>query len=184
MAAVVVLAAAATAGWLASRADEGRSGRPGAAGPAVTPAPGGSAQRAVVGGAPAAVGSGATPSGPTAADGRGGPAVPGAPPVTPGPATTPTPTPATPTATSPPGTTATTPASSERVLTSPGGTVTATCPSPETAHILSWSPARSYHLETADTAPGPSPAATFRHGTDQVTMTITCTAGTPTAAIS
>jgi serine/threonine-protein kinase len=67
-----------------------------------------------------------------------------------------------------------------RELTSPGGTVKATCPASTTAEILSAEPASPYKVLSFDTEPGPSPTAAFKHGKTRVTMTVTCQAGVPT----
>ncbi|WP_051807691.1 serine/threonine-protein kinase [Actinoplanes subtropicus] len=81
-------------------------------------------------------------------------------------------------------TTTTNPAPVQRVLTSDGGTVTAECPTATTARIVSWTPAHGYHETSADTGPGAAPFVTFRHGQADVTMTVTCSAGEPTATTS
>jgi serine/threonine-protein kinase len=77
--------------------------------------------------------------------------------------------------------TTTTPASgsSERTLSSPAGSVDATCPASDTAQILSSSATKPYKLNSADNSPGPSPAAVFKHGNTYVTMTVTCSGGVP-----
>ncbi|GGR51139.1 hypothetical protein GCM10010168_82340 [Actinoplanes ianthinogenes] len=68
-----------------------------------------------------------------------------------------------------------------RTLSSSGGTVEATCPEPGTAEILSWTAARSYKVQSADPGPGAAPAVTFKHGSEQVTMTVTCSGMEPSA---
>jgi hypothetical protein len=57
--------------------------------------------------------------------------------------------------------------------------VTATCPAPSTAEILSAEPTQPYKVLSVDTGPGPSPTAVFKHGKVRVTMTVTCQAGVP-----
>jgi serine/threonine-protein kinase len=87
---------------------------------------------------------------------------------------TPHPTRTTPTASPAPSATPVT-----RELTSQGGSVTATCPAPSTAEILSAEPTQPYKVLSVDTGPGPSPTAVFKHGKVRVTMTVTCQAGVP-----
>ena len=98
-------------------------------------------------------------------------------PATPPPATPP---PATPPPATPPSAPAT---PRERVFTSKGGTLTATCPSASTARILSWTATSPYRAGQVDTAPGPAPSGTFRHGKSQITMTVTCDAGVPAVEV-
>jgi hypothetical protein len=64
-------------------------------------------------------------------------------------------------------------------LTSPGGTVKATCPAPSTAQILSAKRTKPLKVLSVDTTPGPAPTAVFKHGKYRVTMTITCQGGVP-----
>jgi hypothetical protein len=92
------------------------------------------------------------------------------------------PTTAVPTVTAP--ATTTPPAAVERTFSSAGGTVVATCPSPETAELLSWSAARSYKLDSVDPGPAAAPAVTFRQGNRTVTVTVTCDAGIPEAEVA
>jgi serine/threonine protein kinase len=73
-----------------------------------------------------------------------------------------------------------TPSPTTRRLTSQGGTVMATCPSPATAEILSADPTSPFKVVSVDTDSGSSPTAVFKHGKVQVTMTVTCEAGVPT----
>ncbi|WP_433292203.1 protein kinase domain-containing protein [Actinoplanes sp. CA-030573] len=199
-AALLVLGGLATAGWLATR---GGAGGPTIAGGPTAPGapPTGEGRtdpgaRGTTAGIRPAATTGTLPPGQTAlpggavvptapgtpgATGPAGPAGGGAVPPTPG--VTPTPVP---TATTPPvtATTEAPPPATERTLTSPGGTVVATCPAASTARILSWTPARSYHVESTDAGPGAAPSVTFAHGKDTVTMTVTCTAGEPSADIT
>jgi hypothetical protein len=95
----------------------------------------------------------------------------------------PAPTTAVPTVTAP-VTTTPPPVAVERTFSSAGGTVVATCPSPETAELLSWSAARSYRLDSVDPGPAAAPAVTFRQGNRAVTMTVTCDAGTPDVEVA
>ncbi|MCU7728099.1 protein kinase [Actinoplanes sp. KI2] len=175
----------ATAGWLIWR---GEPGTPSVASPHAAPpasahvsAPAGP-QGSQAGVAPSATAQEPGPTGaPTAAGAvltapPGAAAAPSSPGVRP---TTASPTPAAPATTA---TTASPPAAS-RVLTSPGGTVTADCTTATTARILSWSPAHGYHTESVDAGPGPAPSVTFRHGNEPVTVTVTCSGGEPTEQI-
>jgi len=168
----------ATAGWLIWRGDPGATGLaapPASAHASVVPGPGTAATSDQPIGTHRAAGPGAT----TAATTTTGP---GAPAAAAPPALSPTAAPSR-TTTAPPATT-TAPAPVERVLTSAGGTVKATCPAATTARILSRTPAHGYHEVSADAGPGAAPFVTFRHGKQDVTMTVTCSAGEPSAAIS
>ncbi|MFI5891701.1 serine/threonine-protein kinase [Actinoplanes sp. NPDC051513] len=177
IAAGIVLAVVTTAGWLAAR------------GASVEPSP----PPAVA--APAPPSASATPSAtpPATSSARPGPSTTLEPTVAatrpPGTQGAITGLPVTTTASQLPGTTSAPPPSTsapdpvERTLSSPGGTVTADCPAATTARILSWTAARSYRMEEADTTPGPAPTVVFRHGSDSVTMTVTCHAGVPRAQI-
>jgi eukaryotic-like serine/threonine-protein kinase len=69
----------------------------------------------------------------------------------------------------------------ERTLSSAAGSVRATCPSPETAQLLSWSATKPYKVTDGDTEAGPSPSVSFKHGNRHVTMTVTCDNGVPSA---
>jgi serine/threonine-protein kinase len=69
----------------------------------------------------------------------------------------------------------------ERTLSSAAGTVRATCPSGDTAQILSWSPVKPYKVDRVVAGPAAAPAVTFKqHGT-RITMTVTCSGGVPSA---
>ncbi|SFF82926.1 serine/threonine protein kinase [Actinoplanes philippinensis] len=177
-AAGVVLAAAGAAAWiLADRPADVVSGANGGAGasapvPSVTPA---AAPDATTGAGPVATAPGAKPdrSRPASAPSRQQLPSPGA--ATPTVTTTrPTPSP-TPTAT---------PAPVRRTLSSEGGTVVATCPDAVTAELLSWTATRPYKVQSADPGPAAAPAVTFKHGTDLITMTVTCDGGIPAADIA
>jgi serine/threonine-protein kinase len=109
--------------------------------------------------------------------------------VTPGPATPGDPHPTTraaaPAVSTPePDASTTTAAPAERTLTSAAGSVRATCPATDTAQILSWSATKPYKVIDGDTEAGPSPEVSFKHGNTQVTMTITCSGGVPSATDS
>ncbi|GAA2590351.1 hypothetical protein GCM10010435_81250 [Winogradskya consettensis] len=78
-------------------------------------------------------------------------------------------------------TTTTAAAPQERTLSSAAGTVRATCPATGTAHILSWSAIKPYKVIDGDTEAGPAPEVSFKHGNTQVTMTVTCSGGVPSA---
>ncbi|KUL38022.1 serine/threonine-protein kinase [Actinoplanes awajinensis] len=93
--------------------------------------------------------------------------------------------PATPATTATPDETApsTTPATepTERTLSTVAGTVRANCPSPATAQILSWKAATPYKVQAVDPGPASAPTVTFKHGKTLLTMSVSCTNGTPTA---
>jgi tRNA A-37 threonylcarbamoyl transferase component Bud32 len=72
----------------------------------------------------------------------------------------------------------------ERVLTSTGGSVRATCPEPGTAQIRSATPADKYKIQASDLGPGAAPSVTFKHGNRVVTMTVTCSASVPSATVT
>jgi hypothetical protein len=82
-----------------------------------------------------------------------------------------------------PGPTATTtrptPAPIVRTLTSAGGTVHATCPAPATAHLLSWTPKKSYHVESLSPGPAAVTSVLFQRAKDGIRMTVTCRGGVP-----
>jgi serine/threonine-protein kinase len=62
--------------------------------------------------------------------------------------------------------------------------VRATCPSPGTAELLSWSPTKPYKLEDVNEGPAQAATAVFRHGNRYVRMTVTCSGGVPSADVS
>ncbi len=70
----------------------------------------------------------------------------------------------------------------ERTLTSSGGTVRATCPSPGTAHLLSWSATKPYKVDQISEGPASAAVAVFKHGNRRARMTVTCTGGVPSTA--
>ncbi|SNY71029.1 serine/threonine-protein kinase [Paractinoplanes atraurantiacus] len=118
----------------------------------------------------------AAPAGPASSPGPAspsGPATPPGPAVPPGPAGTATPNP-TPTY-SPPA---------AQTFSSAAGTIKAICPTPTTAKITSWQAIKPYRVLTADGGPSRAPAVTYKQGKSLVTMTVTCTAGTPSVALS
>jgi serine/threonine-protein kinase len=112
------------------------------------------------------------------------PAVPGAPP----PGATPVTAPATtgpgpvPTTGEPAPTPTTDAPPQERTLSSAGGTVRATCPDATTAQLLSWSATKPYRVGRVDAGPASAAVAVFIRGKQQIRMTVTCTAGTPSTA--
>jgi serine/threonine protein kinase len=69
----------------------------------------------------------------------------------------------------------------ERTLSSAAGSVRATCPAPGTAQILSWTATQPYKVTNGETEAGPAPTVSFKHGNTQVTMTVTCNGGVPSA---
>jgi eukaryotic-like serine/threonine-protein kinase len=194
-AAAVSLVAVSAAGWLLVPEDSRSAGSPAAptsaetppgSGPAVVPARSSSA-----GTTP-----GARPATPTAAVAPAGrPAGSATAPATtaPGPTATGTATAAptataTATATRPgapvpgPTTTEAPPPGATRSFSSPAGTLTAACPSQQTAEILSYTPRKPYKVASADTGPASAVAVTFKHGNSTTTMTVTCDGGEPAAA--
>jgi serine/threonine-protein kinase len=92
--------------------------------------------------------------------------------------------PTTPTGTGPTGTGPTGTAPAVRSLTSPAGSVRATCPAATTAQILSAEAESPFKVQSTDTTPGPAPAAVFKHGNTVETMTVTCRAGEPATSNS
>jgi serine/threonine-protein kinase len=180
--AVVLLGAVAATLWLLPPARQQAAVSAPAPGPDPTSPAASRAAANPPPGAPATPTAGPGRSGvinPAPADAAPGPAVPGDPaPEEPGPtATTPVtegPEP-TPTTTTPP------PEPIERTLTSDAGSVRATCPSADTAQILSWTATKPYKVVEGDTEAGPSPAVSFKHGNRQLTMTVTCNRGVPSA---
>jgi serine/threonine protein kinase len=188
--AVVLLMAVAVSVWLLRPTDEtaaesaprfGSTGAPAPSRGATDPPPGPSP-------APATTAPGDPAAGPTAtttttagqqpanAISPGDPAAPPPPPPSPG-ATPRTPAP------EPTATTTTPPAEPvERTLSSSAGSVRATCPEAGTAQILSWTATKPYKVTQGDKDPGPSPAVSFKHGNKQVTMTVTCSGGVPSAS--
>ncbi|MFC4072891.1 serine/threonine-protein kinase [Actinoplanes subglobosus] len=77
-----------------------------------------------------------------------------------------------------------TPALVERTFSAEGGTVLATCPSPATAELLSWTAAQPYKVQSADPGPASAPAVVFKHGNDLITVTVTCDGGIPAAEVA
>ena len=66
------------------------------------------------------------------------------------------------------------------VLTSQGGTVVADC-RPAGAYLVSWSPVPGYESGTVIRGPAVTARVTFNSATNSVTMTVSCSAGVPTA---
>jgi serine/threonine-protein kinase len=69
-----------------------------------------------------------------------------------------------------------------RTLSSPGGSVQATCTDAGLAQLHSWSAAKSYQVGRVDAGPARSTSAEFRHGNTVTLMTVTCTDGVPSAS--
>jgi len=176
LAAAFLLVLAGTGGWLATREDPPapEAERPAAAGssgpaPALPPPPAG--PRSPGSGAVATAGPAVPPVGATTA---------GAAPVT----TAPAPGGVTATATTPEPTTTTAPEPEEQTFTSPAGTLTATCPSADTAQIASWRATPPYRVESVESGPAPAPSVAFKRGKSVTTMTVTCTAHSPSATVT
>ena len=72
----------------------------------------------------------------------------------------------------------------ERAFSTAGGTVTATCTDATTAQILSSTATRPYKIQAVDSEPGSAPAATFKHGNDLITVTITCRGSVPSSRVT
>ena len=72
----------------------------------------------------------------------------------------------------------------ERTLTSIAGILVATCPSADTAKILTAAAIAPFKLKTVDTTAGPSPAALFKNKSERIVMTVTCSSGIPSATSS
>ena len=66
------------------------------------------------------------------------------------------------------------------VLTSPGGTVVADC-GPTGAYLVSWSPVPGYESGAVIRGPAVTARVTFNSAANSVTMTVSCSAGVPTA---
>jgi serine/threonine-protein kinase len=66
-----------------------------------------------------------------------------------------------------------------RTLTSSGGTVRTTCPSPGTAELLSWTATRPYRVEQVSAGPAAAAVVVFKHGNVRSRMTVTCYGGVP-----
>jgi serine/threonine protein kinase len=66
-------------------------------------------------------------------------------------------------------------------LTSPGGSVVATCTDGDRAELSSWEPATSYKVKTVRPGPAKKAGIVFRNGNTLVEMVVTCTGGTPSA---
>ncbi|MFI5907977.1 serine/threonine-protein kinase [Dactylosporangium sp. NPDC051541] len=71
-----------------------------------------------------------------------------------------------------------------QTFSSEGGSVTAECTGSGQAHVTGAAPTKPYKVD--DEQPGPAAAAsvTFKHGNRRVTMTVTCSGGTPSVAVS
>jgi serine/threonine-protein kinase len=62
--------------------------------------------------------------------------------------------------------------------------VTAVCTRTDLAELLSWRPTRPYTVDEVNPGPAREAAATFRRGMDIVRMTVVCTDGTPSQAVT
>ncbi len=67
----------------------------------------------------------------------------------------------------------------ERTFTSTGGTVRATCTSPGTAKLLSWSATKPYKVQDVEAGPASSVVVVYKHGNRTDLMTVTCSGGVP-----
>jgi len=175
---ILALVAAVAATWLLLRPDDPASEAAPVPGSSIVP----TASRAAapspsprLSAAPSTVAPGAVVPGPTARP-SGSPVRPVGPVATSAPVSVP----ATP---APTVTTAAPPAEPvERTFSSAGGSVRATCPSGDVAQILSATATKPYRVTRSDTEAGPAPTVTFTHGNRDVTMTVTCSGGVPSAA--
>jgi hypothetical protein len=96
----------------------------------------------------------------------------------------PTPVTTTPVTTTPVTTTAPPTASSGgTVLTSPGGEVVAACQAAG-AYLVSWSPLQGYEVGDVSRGPAATARVTFESNASRVIMTVSCSAGVPTATSS
>ena len=66
------------------------------------------------------------------------------------------------------------------VLTSQGGEVVAACEQGG-AYLISWSPQQAYEVSTVSRGPAEQALVSFESDPNQVTMTVTCTNGVPSA---
>lgn len=66
------------------------------------------------------------------------------------------------------------------VLTSEGGEVVAACEQGG-AYLISWSPQQAYQVDTVSRGPASQALVSFESSANQVTMTVTCTDGVPSA---
>jgi tRNA A-37 threonylcarbamoyl transferase component Bud32 len=71
------------------------------------------------------------------------------------------------------------PPPAERTFTSDGGTVRAICEATDRARLLSWTAARTYHVDAVAPGPARAPSVVFRMGNQNTRMTVTCPTGTP-----
>ena len=69
------------------------------------------------------------------------------------------------------------------LLTSSGGSVVAACGS-SGAYLISWSPQQGYLAEDVVRGPAPQARVTFLAGQSGVSMSVSCNASTPSAAIT
>jgi serine/threonine-protein kinase len=71
----------------------------------------------------------------------------------------------------------------QQSLTSPGGTVVASCVNGG-VYLALWSPAQGFHTDDVLRGPSPSALVTFESPTLEVAMTITCVDGVPRSTYS
>lgn len=79
-----------------------------------------------------------------------------------------------------PASTAPPPSSDGAVLTSSGGEAVATCQGAD-AYLISWSPLQGYQVGGVIRGPALTARVTFESRADRVTMTVSCSAGVPSA---
>jgi serine/threonine-protein kinase len=119
-----------------------------------------------------------TPSDPRSADHLVSPNPAG--PVVPAPGTTtvaPFPPPLTTPAPVPPTT-----AGPTETFNSEGGSVTATCTRADQAKLLSWTPARGFHVDSVAAGPADTAFVVFMHGQSSVRLSVTCQDWQPSAS--
>jgi serine/threonine-protein kinase len=95
--------------------------------------------------------------------------------------------PATRTTTTPPVVTTTAPTTAapepvQRTFTSEAGVVVGTCTAPSTAQILSATATKPFKIKQIEAGPGAAPRVVFKHGSDLVTVVVTCSDGEPSAS--
>ncbi|MEV0128662.1 serine/threonine-protein kinase [Dactylosporangium sp. NPDC050688] len=69
----------------------------------------------------------------------------------------------------------------QRTLSSPGGSVLATCTTDGAAHLLSWEPAETYTVSKVEAGPAIRARIAFKNSEHTVRMTVGCTKGVPSA---
>jgi serine/threonine-protein kinase len=68
-----------------------------------------------------------------------------------------------------------------RTFSSAAGSVTATCPTVDTAKLLSWSAVRPYKVQKVAAGPAATTGVVFKHGNSRLRVTVTCSGGQPSA---